>query len=338
MEAINQNKKIKKLSRRIRKVSSEDFFILDVSDYEMMERKKYNVKQLKAMCKHYKLKVSGNKPELIKRVFYYLKHSYFAIRIQSAIRGYLHRRFFKLRGDALATRSKCVNDTDFLTMDALSEIPHYQFFSYRDGAGFLYGFDLCSIYNLMKQNGKDMRNPYTRDEFPVSLRENVKQCIRFCRLFHYPLNIEIEDNPHNNLSEEQQLIKTIDDLFHKMDLLGFYTNASWLTHLNRSQKIRFMRELFDIWAYRAQLTTETKYKICPQHANPFFSIRLQTIHLREEKIIMKAIAKILTELVTTGADDGSKWLGASYVLSALTLVSSEAADALPWLYQSVSHQ
>ena len=63
-----------------------------------------------------------------------------------------------------------------------------------------------------------------------------------------------------------------------------------------------------------------------------------TIHLREDKIIMKAIAKILTELVTTGADDGSKWLGASYVLSALTLVSSEAADALPWLYQSVSHQ
>ena len=45
---------------------------------------------------------------------------------------------------------------------------------------------------------------------------------------------------------------------------------------------------------------------------------------------------IIEHLVRRGVNENSRALGANYVLCALTLVSSGAANSLPWLYQSVA--
>jgi hypothetical protein len=45
----------------------------------------------------------------------------------------------------------------------------------------------------------------------------------------------------------------------------------------------------------------------------------------------------LEKMVTTGINHDSKSLGAFYVLAALTLVSVDAANGIPWLYQSVNY-
>ena len=45
----------------------------------------------------------------------------------------------------------------------------------------------------------------------------------------------------------------------------------------------------------------------------------------------------MESLVKNGITEEDKSLGAFYVLSALTLVNNDAADSLPWLYQSVMH-
>jgi hypothetical protein len=47
--------------------------------------------------------------------------------------------------------------------------------------------------------------------------------------------------------------------------------------------------------------------------------------------------EVLEKMVNTGANRDSKCLGAYYVLGALTLVSTDAASALPWLYQAVNY-
>jgi hypothetical protein len=53
--------------------------------------------------------------------------------------------------------------------------------------------------------------------------------------------------------------------------------------------------------------------------------------------IKNAILNVLFKMVNTGIDRDNKCLGAYYVLGALTLVNDSAAQALPWLYQSVSY-
>jgi hypothetical protein len=49
------------------------------------------------------------------------------------------------------------------------------------------------------------------------------------------------------------------------------------------------------------------------------------------------ILTMLEKMVNSGINTDSRTLGAYYVLSALTLVSEPAAQALPWLFHSVSH-
>ena len=48
-----------------------------------------------------------------------------------------------------------------------------------------------------------------------------------------------------------------------------------------------------------------------------------------------SILNVIENFINNGVDNDSKSLGAYYVLASLTLVNSNAAEAIPWLYQSV---
>jgi hypothetical protein len=108
--------------------------------------------------------------------------------------------------------------------------------------------------------------------------------------------------------------------------------------LNRVKIIKFVRELADIWSYRAQLTNEVKRKICPPIGDPFRGFNFNYINSEESMDnVRKTVISILEKFVNNGVDTDSKSLGAYYVLGALTLVSENAATSLPWLFQSVAH-
>jgi hypothetical protein len=102
--------------------------------------------------------------------------------------------------------------------------------------------------------------------------------------------------------------------------------------------IKFMRELSDIWNFRAQLTNEIKRSICPPYGDPFRHFGISIIHHENDLfLVKKSILEVLEKFVNTGIDRDSKSLGAYYVLGALTLVNQNAAFSLPWLFQSFSY-
>ena len=122
-----------------------------------------------------------------------------------------------------------------------------------------------------------------------------------------------------------------------IDSLGNYSNANWFLSLNRFQMIKFIRELIDIWNYRAQIPTETKRNVCPL-GDPFRHLSIQYIHTEQNLWnVKKVLLDIIEKFVNSGRDRDSKALGAYYVLGALTLVNTEAATSLPWLFQSVNY-
>jgi len=138
-------------------------------------------------------------------------------------------------------------------------------------------------------------------------------------------------------NEKSVELRTL-DLFQNIDSLGNYSDPSWFLLLPRNQMIKFVRELIDIWTYRAQLTSEMKKKICPPFGDPFRNVNFSYLHSEENnENVKKIVLTILEKLVNTGVDNDSRTLGAYYVLGALTLVSENAASSLPWLFQSVSH-
>ena len=59
-------------------------------------------------------------------------------------------------------------------------------------------------------------------------------------------------------------------------------------------------------------------------------LRNNTIDMLKSKALT-----IMEKMVNTGVNNESKYLGSTYVLCSLTLVSKEAASSMPWLYESV---
>jgi hypothetical protein len=116
--------------------------------------------------------------------------------------------------------------------------------------------------------------------------------------------------------------------------------SSSFLELNNRKLLKFIRELYDIWNYRAQLSFETKFNICP-YRDPFIEMPridgfFQTQHILEPlHILQNNILDILFFLVNSGINDSYKSLGAFYVLASLTLVNTDAAESLPWLFESV---
>jgi hypothetical protein len=109
--------------------------------------------------------------------------------------------------------------------------------------------------------------------------------------------------------------------------------------LSKQDLIKFFRELLDIWSYRANLSQEIKREICPPSGNPFSVVNINTHNLSAYSylVIKKTIVDIMSEFINKGINNDSKILGCFYVLSCLTLVNPVAADAMPWLYESVNY-
>ena len=178
------------------------------------------------------------------------------------------------------------------------------------------------------------KNPYNRKKFPKNILKNVDKKVKLSKILGFSIKTELDDlkpDPHKAFKFRVLAV------FHKMDELGNYTNAAWFLSLNKFRLIKFVRELQDIWEYRAQLTWDTKRRVFPPLGNPFNKIKIGILINKNEEKIKKIVLFLIENLITKGIDKQAKCLGAFYVLGALTLVNSNAAAALPWLYESVRH-
>ena len=126
----------------------------------------------------------------------------------------------------------------------------------------------------------------------------------------------------------------IRDIFMTIDSFGNYSQCEWFFNLNQVRLRKFIYELKDIWFYRAQIPSSTRASIYPPSGNPFFDIGNnisvdRPIHYFHEKCF-----NIMNRLINTSTDVEYRKLGALYILTALTIVSPDAANAMPWLFYS----
>ena len=341
---ITKTEKSIRINKKLSKINDEQSSILTIHNYNNLTENNYNIQQLKIMAKFYKLKLSGNKKELLNRIYVFLNLSSYIIKIQKIFRGRLQRKFNAYFGPALYKRDICTNNMDFVTMEDLIELPYGQFYSYKDIDGRIYGFDIASIYNLIYKNNDYISsnkvggiNPYNRNKIPSFVMIELKMIVRTSKILKFKINLSF-DTSVGNISNEKTVEMRALTLFQNIDALGNYSSPEWFLTLNRNQLIKFLRELNDIWNYRAQLSIEIKRNICPPEGEPFRNINLSYITSENDTLkIKKNILDILEKFVNNGIDRDSKTLGAYYVLGALTLVSDLAASSMPWLFQSVAY-
>lgn len=316
----------------------EELHIPLVNEYNLFLVTNYSLPELKQICKHYNLKVTGNKSELTKRIYTHLRVTYSIIKLQSIARRFLVKEYLYLYGPAFKNASLCTNSDDFYSMEPLNELHPFQRFSYKDDDDFIYGFDIISIYNLIGQteNGQKVQNPFNRKLIKWCILENLRSLIMLSYILNIPVKLQLEEDT-SQIDRKKAVELECLRLFQIINSLGNYSDQKWFMELNSNELVRFLRELIDIWTYRAQLTNETKLSICPPYGNPFIHInripinRLSNLEIDE---LRSHLLIIIDMLVTSGLDQSNKSLGAIYVLGALTIVNEDAANALPWLFQS----
>jgi hypothetical protein len=232
-----------------------------------------------------------------------------------------------------------------------------ELFTYLDSDNKIYGFHIASIFHLIITSYPTITNPYNRNVIPSSIIKNVYEKLIYGSLmgFRVSVKLEDEDNDDNNnndqsgytnvaggvpvISREKQEELFIVDLFQHINTLGNYADSDWFIALQREELVRFIRNIHDIWYYRANLSQEMKERICPPHGNPFVlhnaHVNLNVITLLTSPEIRTICVSVIDRMTRRGAAREDQCLGAFYVLATLTIVNQDARNALPWLYEAV---
>ena len=148
--------------------------------------------------------------------------------------------------------------------------------------------------------------------------------------------------PQDVLTPHQRFRQHVLRLFQTINALGHYSDPEWFVALTYEQHITFLRELIDIWNYRAELSPQVRRTIYPPYGDPFphYVLGWVThqfyIYLSPENIININLT-VIERFIASALAEADRCLGSNFILCALTLVSIPAREALPWLYQSVMH-
>ena len=311
---------------------------------ENVDLYRFKVPDLKRLARENGLFVSGTKPRLIVRLHAFFTKMRCVVKCQANVRRNLCMWRITIRGPALQQKCRklCVNDTDFFTLEPLNEIEDCDFFSYMDDKGLIYGFDVKSLGMMYNAQGSLM-NPYNRYIFEGKILRKITTLIGKPKM-------KTEDETEMEVFDKFNDLRTkpiptrITDLFYEIDRLGNYTTPSWFSSLNREQYIRFFKRVEELWNFRADLQEDAKRAICP-FFNPFrYRLGRYTGYIntsREQHLTeidcRKLCVIVMENLIYTGVDDLSRNLIVAHILSALTVVSTDARTSMPWLYDSIMY-
>ena len=349
-----------KSNKIVEEEQQTNIIIFKPIEHEKMKNTKYSLSELKTLCTHYGIKKSGTKSDLSQRIYVHLKQSYYIVRIQRVFRHFISTRYRALCGPGYLHTTKCVNDTDFYTFDPLSSIKPTELFTYRDNDDKVYGFHIASIFHLVISSYPNITNPYNRKLIPAKIIKNMYEKLIYGSILGFRVSVKLDDTeeddddddhelPHGmngtassastSLSREKQEELFIVDLFQHINTLGNYSDSEWFIALQRVDLIRFVRNLHDIWYYRANLSQDMKERICPPNGNPFMlnnaHINLNVLTMLTDPEIRTICVSVIERMVRRGVSREDQCLGAFYVLATLTIVSQDARSALPWLYEAV---
>ena len=303
---------------------------IDLSTVKLPELKKY--------AKDLNIKISGNKSEIKARIENQILLITSAIKIQKIFRRHLVSKWMELKG----TRENCVNDTDFYTLEPLNEIPYLYFIKYVDVSHNVnYGFDIKSLCTLATKN-KKFENPYNRENLKTTFGAKMVRVVKLTNIL-FPGNDLMMDiaNVYESSTtvatesfstffqnlDQLTLDQRITNLFIHIDSLGNYTNKEWLTQLNEERRYYLVVKINQLWN---KISNALRRQICP-HISPFSTgfFGISPAFINNEMVV-----KMAEVLVYSGIDNEHKQLGAMYFLSGLTLVSVNARNQMPWLYEN----
>ena len=233
------------------------------------------------------------------------------------------------KGLAYFTKEISNNQENIETLDDIRDIPSVFFYSVYDPLlRQLYSFD---IRHFGKLNGM---NPYNREPFSVTQLQKISDRLKTLERSGYKTAFPVEVRKWSRREKIHQMVVS---LFCQIDSLGAYTNIRWFYTLNK-ETLRVWYEMTErIWSFRAQLPEIKKESIVPDYREKLFVIeKVPSIYTAKTlETFQELVLEEMTTLVMSGRTQDDRTHGAYLVLAGLVRCCKEAADALPWLLDSM---
>lgn len=323
----------------------DDENILNISEinfdnYMKVNFSKLHVKDLRTLLERYHIKTKKKlKKDMCKEIKYFMsacsKVQKFddsitkITKIQALFRG---KRIRDMYGKLVL--SKCINSMD---IDGTifwknienkniinKEVFYEKIFIFNEN-----NFNYCFFVKSFKKNlnfyGK---NPYTTENFSPNTIKNFEKRMRYIKF--KKKNIELSNCLGNFISEEKKFELIVFKVFQIIESLGNYANHNWFILLSHADLKKFYYNVRSIWEHTISNNQE-KRKILP-HRNAFHlsNYVISIIPSREKRKLQILIINHIDKFITTGINIEYRRFAAWIILTALTKVSQDAANSLPY--------
>jgi len=238
---------------------------------------------------------------------------------------------FQRQGPAANLHSISQNTTEVYTLEPIETIPSVFFFSYADELKSIWSFDIRSLSHLLAE-GSQPQNPYTRQIITPRTLQKIHARILWLRKRKYPILHETGEN----MTHEQIWNQKVLDVFFKMDELGYRASCRWFEMMDDDDHVIFYSRLYRLWTHQLGLTQEEKERILPGMTKIFKQTPDKAILSNHDlQWWRRNNLNIILQFLTRGTTKSQQGLGALYILMGIVQVIPEAAEAYPWILETV---
>jgi hypothetical protein len=244
---------------------------------------------------------------------------------------------FRQQGPAVNLKEISSNATEVYSLEPISQIPQVYFFSFADSTKTIWSFDIRSLSQLITSS-IEVQNPYTRESISSTILAKVHKRLTWLRQRKYAIVYTVNEN----LTQEQLWNQKVLDVFFKMEALGYRASYRWFDELTVNGHERFYSRLYRLWFYDLGMTTQEKEAMVPGYSSSstklFKSVPDRVMGgLYDLRWWRKNNLAVIVSLLTRASQKNQQALGALYILMSLVRVVPEAAEAYPWILETMTH-
>ena len=290
-----------------------------ISTLNTLDKKKYN----KTLKKDIVFNILSSK---ISKFKHYTDNHEYVIMIQRYYKEKYKKLQSVIRGDGFLQKDLCNNKEDFFTYEPVNEIDDKYFFSYKDDNNIIWFFDVRSLKKLIELK---QPNPYTMIPFNDNVIYRANKIID--NLNKSNISTDFKDEIKQVEKDKKKLLKQkITDVFASIERLGLSVNTRWFTNLHIIQLKKTYGLMEDIWNYRAQLSQQTKNRMCPPDGRIFNKSPHEIRNLTDRNKMMDYILTDVNKF-NKAESDSDKKTGFIYFLVALSKVNPIVLEIHPWM-------
>lgn len=244
---------------------------------------------------------------------------------------------YNRQGPAANDRSLAANQTEVYSLDPLDSIPQSSFFSFADELKTIWAFDIRSLSHLVTETS-EIVNPYTRTPLQSKTLKQIHSRIVWLRERKFPILYATGEN----MSQEQLWNQKVLDVFFKMEALGYRASCRWFDELRIIDHEAFYRRLHRLWTYQLGLNHGEKEAIVPGYSSGQTKLFRQSPdklqgELHDLRWWRRTTLNLILQFLTKAPQKNNQSLGALYIVMTLVQVVPEAAEAYPWVRESLGY-